>query len=233
MIHILHNLASHKLLDIDKPENILAIGEDIANLPFHLYWKDRKGKYLGSNHAQANDAGYKDGKDILGLTDSDLRWSSYAPQLRKHDEEVMIKRESKTFFEHTTFPDGDKLKALSYKFPLRGHNKKIIGIIGLSFVIDDQLIIDLNQFDMLRINGTKDGFSPAASICKKVQSKVLTNRQKQCLHYLVKGYAIKEIAAELNLSPRTIGHYLDAIKDKLDCNSRAELIIKGIKIIDN
>lgn len=38
------------------------------------------------------------------------------------------------------------------------------------------------------------------------------------------------IAIQLNLSYRTVQHYLDAIKVKLNCATRMELIDKAIKL---
>ncbi|HEY8659547.1 MAG TPA: LuxR C-terminal-related transcriptional regulator, partial [Hanamia sp.] len=52
----------------------------------------------------------------------------------------------------------------------------------------------------------------------------LTKRQEDCLFYLAQGFTIKKIAHTLSLSPRTIEHYLENIKVKLNCYSRDELI---------
>lgn len=59
------------------------------------------------------------------------------------------------------------------------------------------------------------------------KSSHLTQRQVDCLHYLLKGMTVKQIATELSLSPRTVEHYLEAVKNKLSCNSRIELFKKA------
>lgn len=58
----------------------------------------------------------------------------------------------------------------------------------------------------------------------------LSERQLQCLLLIVKGMTVKQVGRELNLSPRTIEHYIEAIKNKLACFSRAELIAKALQI---
>lgn len=58
--------------------------------------------------------------------------------------------------------------------------------------------------------------------------QLLTNRQLQCLRLLINGQTAKQISEKLHLSIRTVEHYLEAIKHKLDCHSRAELIIKAV-----
>jgi DNA-binding NarL/FixJ family response regulator len=41
---------------------------------------------------------------------------------------------------------------------------------------------------------------------------------------------IKEIAAALELSPKTVEHYLQTIKTKLHCYKKSQLITKALSI---
>lgn len=54
----------------------------------------------------------------------------------------------------------------------------------------------------------------------------LTRREKNCADELLKGKTAAEIAASLHLSPRTVEHYLQVMKDKLDCKNKSELFSK-------
>ncbi len=58
-------------------------------------------------------------------------------------------------------------------------------------------------------------------------NRTLPIMQEKCLTLLARGLSIKEIARELNLSPRTVDFYFTIIKEKLSCNNRAELILKA------
>ena len=55
-----------------------------------------------------------------------------------------------------------------------------------------------------------------------IQSLTLTNREKQVLVYIAKGYQVAEIAYELKLSGHTINGYIKTIYQKLHISSRAE-----------
>jgi DNA-binding NarL/FixJ family response regulator len=55
-----------------------------------------------------------------------------------------------------------------------------------------------------------------------IQSLTLTNREKQVLVYIAKGYQVAEIAYELKLSSHTISGYIKTIYQKLHISSRAE-----------
>ncbi len=54
----------------------------------------------------------------------------------------------------------------------------------------------------------------------------LSTRQVECISYAMAGYTAKEIAIDLGLSPRTVEHYFDLIKDKYNCTSKRELMHK-------
>ena len=53
-----------------------------------------------------------------------------------------------------------------------------------------------------------------------------TRRESQCLILLTTGHTIKETGHALNLSARTVEFYLNNIKVKLKCRTKAELLQK-------
>ena len=54
----------------------------------------------------------------------------------------------------------------------------------------------------------------------------LSDREQQCLFFLVKGYTSKMIAKDLNISYRTVEHYIASAKNKLCVKFKNELIKK-------
>lgn len=59
----------------------------------------------------------------------------------------------------------------------------------------------------------------------------LTKREMDVLKFIAHGFPANYIAQQLHLSHRTVENYIAAIKSKLDCNSKVELIIKSQEII--
>jgi DNA-binding CsgD family transcriptional regulator len=53
----------------------------------------------------------------------------------------------------------------------------------------------------------------------------LPNQQARCLMLAIKGNSVKKIALEMQLSHRTVEHYLEKIRSLLGCSSIKELII--------
>jgi DNA-binding CsgD family transcriptional regulator len=68
-----------------------------------------------------------------------------------------------------------------------------------------------------------DGSTPDT---KKV---ALTGKQKDILHYVLKGFSNKEIANRMRISPGTVNSHLDTIYSKLGCSSRLEASIIALK----
>lgn len=88
----------------------------LAKAPGHIYWKDNKGIYQGSNDAQAIFLGYKTGKDLIGKTDFDLPWKKQAIYLKKIDEHVLETQKEYSIEEEVTGYEGKKLFSYLEKF---------------------------------------------------------------------------------------------------------------------
>lgn len=87
----------------------------------------------------------------------------------------------------------------AYKSPIIGHSKKVLGIHGISVFISKKCLVPL------------------------------TKQQTACLKHLAMGLTFKQIAMILGLSPKTVEHYLNTVKIKLNCESRSELILQAIE----
>ena len=55
----------------------------------------------------------------------------------------------------------------------------------------------------------------------------LTPREKEIIVPLLKGYSASQIGKQIFLSKRTVEHHVERMKEKLGCNSKAELIQKS------
>lgn len=115
----------------------LAFKNIIDNLPEHVYWKDRDGRYLGCNLLQAKDLHLDNCEDIIGKTDYDLSPKDKADAFRKIDEKI-ITEGKKIEAEEIIIKHGEKTVVLSKKIPLYDDNKNIIGLLGISFDISDR-----------------------------------------------------------------------------------------------
>lgn len=119
----------------DREAAHLRMIQDIIDmLPMHIYWKDKKGHYLGVNLQQARSAGFADKKDMLGKSDNDkgMPWAEYYDEIRKNDQSVMLNKQLQTIEEIPTLADGKEHIFLSKKLPIYNAKGEVNGIAGVS-----------------------------------------------------------------------------------------------------
>jgi DNA-binding NarL/FixJ family response regulator len=130
----------------------------------------------------------------------------------------MANKNSVTFVEPITFINEKKVTSISYKSPLRSRNGKILGVIGLSIVQYEKQAHDVTRF-------LKSGLK----IPSLIKGVTITNREKDILNLLACGHTARKIAETLSLSPRTVEHHIENIKNKTGAANKAELIQMLIK----
>ncbi|MCW8399870.1 PAS domain-containing protein [Legionella sp. PATHC038] len=117
-------------------ENIL------ANMPGHVYWKDKNGVYLGCNNRQAQSVGFQFGYEIVGKTDFDLPWGKNQAELfRQNDLHIMQTGETEIIEEKAQVGGKDAI-FLSHKSPMRNKKGEITGVLGISIDITDRKKIE-------------------------------------------------------------------------------------------
>ena len=195
----------NSLMTLSHPEQLANLDMDLESINTHIYWKDRAGIFLGSNDFQPFEGKYMKGSELLGLTDFDLHWSDYAPMLQRNDQEIISGEKPRVQIEPAALPDGSETNVFSYKMPLRTKAKKVIGVFGISL------------------------WPQQAENCS-AEKIHLTKCQTDCLYYLVKGMTMKQIAATIGRSPKAVEHHLEAVKIKLNCDTRSELISKALQL---
>jgi DNA-binding CsgD family transcriptional regulator len=187
-------------------DHLLAQDGPFGDYPCNTYAKDYNGLYIGGNENQANTVGFRSGRELIGLNDYDFLVPVEA-KLCSGNDKIVIETQQITCFTEPFSLNGEAMIAMSIKAPLRTKTNKIIGVIGLSIL----------QKYKNYLQGPANNYN-------------LTERQLECLLHLVKGKSIKQIAKQLTLSPRTVEHYIETVKFKMKCESRAELIEKAFSI---
>lgn len=196
------------------PEALLRIKGDIW-----IFWKDMNGVYLGCNKRMANELGFDSPEDLIGKTDYDLNLLDVeADYFRTCDYSVLQQGVPWQFYDTPTLQNIKRL-CLVIKIPLYEEDNRIIGILGLSYKIDKTLYLD-------------QGSAPSKFnfFNNKIDAILLTEREKECLYFLVRGKYAREIAVILNISRRTVEQHLSSVRTKMKVTSKSELIEK---VIDN
>jgi DNA-binding CsgD family transcriptional regulator len=192
----------------------------------NAFWKDTNGKYLGSNQNELDLLGITAFNDLIGKDDREIMDLAPANTCRKNDQEVLLSGNCMVFIESPVKEMGEK-SCISYKMPLYNSQGKTIGTFGIGYKINSLPSQEeiLNEILLFAGPIARNLFRQTFLNLKQSQFK-LSARQIECLDLLAKGMTYKQIATTLNLSSRTVEHYIETIKTKLDCESRHDLITK-------
>jgi len=202
----------------------------LANTFADVYWKDRDGKYLGANDIFLKVSGMSSEKDVIGSTDLDQIWHEQAPLMMKNDKTIVTNECVQTWIETAKHPNGKIVHYLSHKSPLRNRGGKVIGSFGLSygFETQDWNVDKLNEVNMV-VGTTGVEHIKRYLLTLQRDKHQLSKRQVECLYYLTKGKTYRQIAQILGISNRTVEHYIDTIKAKMNCQNKSELIEKYLQ----
>lgn len=107
-------------------------------------------------------------------------------------------------------------------------NLDLLQNYGHYFKEKANLLIDHFEKDKIILSNTIE--IDDSALTNQFYLSNLSNRQLQCANLLLEGNTVKEIAAYLNLSPRTIETYIDHLKHKLNCHTKTDLIVKLTKL---
>lgn len=130
-------MAEETIQSVKEIQQLLKQLETFINgIPGSVYWKDKKGVYLGCNDVVVKKGNLKSKKDIIGKTDFDV-WPEVAEAIHKADLEVMRQGKTVEIEEVVILKNGDKMFFSSVKSPLKDENNTIIGVIGNSLDITE------------------------------------------------------------------------------------------------
>lgn len=203
----------------------------IATLPGLRCIKDLDSNFTGFSQEFAELLGWKSADDPVGKTDHDIPCaaSRFAEGFREMDKMVYQQGKKLLALDIQSYTTGWKL-VLAEKSPIFNKNKAIIGSFHQCTDVSDMAL--LKPYLMLHHINTRllgNTTRPASYILSDTHRPFeLTEKQGNCLFLLVRGKTNKEIAKMLKISPRTVECHVDAIKHKLACPKRADLIAKAI-----
>lgn len=202
------------------PEEICNNSGFHPSLPMHVHCKDLKGRYIASNERVLLDAGFHNNEDDLyGRTDDDLDFlnEGEAESFKAIDKFILTTEKTHFFTQSVTLADGITYIAMNHKTPLRSKQNNVIGVLSYGTITKPNYSAYFDpKYPMFNLL-----FSANSHLLES-----LSPRQIDCLYFLVRGFTVKEIAKQISLSPRTVEHYLETIKDKFGCKKRPEIIDK-------
>ncbi len=221
----------------DNRKSLKEFSQIINMFPNFISIKNKKFYYTAVNSTVANILGCKSPEIVMEKNINDTHIQAPAALLAEdfYEEDHLVITENKRIkvFCFAYYADNKNHAFFGEKFPIKNKKNEIVGIGCTSMDVSSSNMINFGlmlakQNSRYSAKFNKKQFT---FILKENQPNIqLTSRQKECLFYIIRGRSTKSIAAELNLSPRTVEKHVDIIKTKFKCYSKNALIEKAIHL---
>lgn len=211
-----------QLFGFSRPiKDLIAFSED---KPLHVYCKTLDAVILETNDLSAAMVAGRSRTEIIGKN-----YKDFIPEIDaqvQHNDYLAIKSNTiKLFIEY-----GLGKSFLSLKTQVRDSRNHISGIVGITFDLAHVSLLEiiniLNQLDLT--TAVSSSFSPSLIPFPHIipNEPPLSEREKECTRYILKGMSAKEIGRIMDISYRTAESHIASIKNKLNCQTRSQLIEK-------
>lgn len=200
----------------------------LRQLPGMIVVMDKNSRFLYSNKYTAQMFGYKDEDNMVGIDAYGMKCPAVesAPQFIRQDKMVMETGIEITMLDIHTYANGENKILITKKSPYIFENE-IAGSICHCTEINAELLSHvcaaLIQSDK-NYYSKQNGNNRSYILSKPNLHKQLTDREMDCIFYLLRGNTMKKIAKHLNISPRTVETHLEQIKYKLNCANKSEIV---------
>lgn len=198
---------------------------NLFQLPLSVYLIDANSINQNVNEQDALLCGFDSVKNSVGKLCFSKFTKESAAITTKNDNEVMRTQTIKISEEDVVLSKGNISRpTLSIKLPWYNDDNKVNGIFGCSIILGQHPLA--SSLALI----SKLGFLNTAQVSHFIGAELnniyLSKRQLSCAEFLLKGMTSKQIATQLNLSPRTIETYIEILKNKFQCHNKTELILK-------
>ena len=189
----------------------------------YIFGKDRAGKIMFCNEPFAEIAGADSPVDLIGKTDFQMCWQEYAEFYRTGDLATMAGKVWHNVREKQTSIDGVIHDVIVNKYPFVDKNGKIIGVIG-SFIITSPINTDVAIKTNLKLQKNK------IYLGASLGNEYFTKREYDVFQQLLLSKGMKQIAFALKISPKTVETHINAIKRKLQCNYKNDIVVTAVRL---
>ncbi len=203
----------------------------LQSVPGLMLFKNLKSEFCAMSNDFAHLLGFNKANPYEGKSEYDVpcEVNKIACKFIQNDQHVITMKKDSLCVIVGNFNDRRRL-LISKTKPLYDDSNNVIGVFAQTKDVTKSGIF--SRYMNLIVNDHKiTGNSNSQTIYTLSQHKLpysLTSRQEECLFLLARGKSYKEISRIMNISTRTIEDHIAALKVKLDCNTKSQIIEKAI-----
>jgi DNA-binding CsgD family transcriptional regulator len=189
--------------------------------------KDVEHRYQEINTLFAKLTNSRDNHSIIGKTlyEIDAPISAHASLMYASETDVLMTQQPKSLFGIFTY-HSNIIKAMVMQLKPVLKDGVSQGVSLVARFVDDTVINRLGLNDLIeRHKNKKCNLHLTQTIEEKIDG--LSHRESETLFFLLRGHTAKEIGKHLEISNRTVETHIESIKNKLDCQTKKEIIELG------
>ena len=171
-IELLKFVSSHISIAIQRKKNEYdatvskeVLRKVLDNIPIKVFWKNKDSIFLGSNSAFLAENSFKSEEEIIGKSDFDFTDAKDAEKYRASDVAIMQNGKPKLNYQELFVVNGKEKWITTSKIPFFDDNNKVIGVIGTSEDITEQIENEIKLKKAIK----------EATLAKEILRKVLDN----------------------------------------------------------
>lgn len=222
-------------VDLEDDRKIHAIQQVIDTMPFIMGMKNIESRYLLANRHWAQTIGVSNSQKIIGLTDDVLpcKVNQLAAVFVAEDQKIIEQHKPLTILTCAYYANDRRCLVYGTKYPVLNDIGNVAAIGACYSEMTQSPLLNLAPLLSLRdtpYGCRKLGAQFSYIIAASIPEYGLSTRQLECLFYILRGKSANEIAIILKLSKRTVETHTEFIKNKLQCDNKAQLIEKALSV---
>lgn len=217
---------------INTADSRLSTVSDLCRQPFDVFFLGSDFRHQKVNRASAEFCGFNAEEDAVGKTAHDFAEKHSADYIEAINKQAL--KANKLSMNEYVFrrKDGEIHLCFDLRFPWFDENDQVIGLLGFGIAVGKHSLAEsLAYITSLGLLDKDHGLfvaSQGGSNSKDIEHH-FSKREMEVVNLSVKGKTAKEIGRILGLSYRTVQHYLENIKYKMQVSSKSQLIEKVLE----
>lgn len=175
--------------------------------------------------------GYRNAEHMIGTSLFDIKCSliKSAPDFYQQFKKAMNQERRVSMLDLHTYADGQTHITRTDKTPLYDTNDQVCGAFAQVCIITGDIEARLYNKCFSNANNLLDSKHPVNITMEMITHyDDLTVRESECMYYIMRGESSRMISERLSLSARTIEEYTNALKIKLNCTNKSDLLHYGL-----
>lgn len=212
--------------------SIFPTEHEMLSCPAIVAWKNLNLEYIGASTKMMLKFGFKNLEEVVGSTVYDIKCPMVecADNFITQDKKVIKEKITLTVLDIHPFADDSPKILLGNRAPLLSGENQVIGTVYTGIEVNIATITSLMQMVIQKDTHFYGQFTQRSYSLNSGHEEVLTEKEKECLFYILRGFTAKHIAIQMHISNRTVETHIANIKRKLNCNFKNELIDKAIEL---